>query len=83
VGPKSSQIIYFDESDLYFTKTQAVLINKDDSSLNDTLDSKGNPFQVISDKRRGFSNIIIEFKVKESRKPDKYAMPITRKEYEN
>ena len=83
VAPKSSQIIFFDESGLYFTKTQAVLINKDDSSLNDTLYSKSNPFQVISDKRRGFSNITIEFKVKESKKPDKVAMPITRKEYDN
>jgi hypothetical protein len=51
--------------------------------VNDTFNSKSNPFQVISDKRIGFSNTTIEFKVKESKKPDKVAMPITRKEYDN
>ena len=82
VAPKAEQIIYFSESGRYFTKTQAILLPKD-TTKRDTLYSKGNPFEVISDSRRGYSNITMKFTVKESKKPQlDGVMPITRKEYD-
>ncbi len=52
--------------------------------MNDTIYSKERPFQVISDKRRGFSNITMEYKVKETKKPEPGGpIPISRKEYDN
>jgi len=82
IPPKGKQIIYFSETGRYFTKTQAVLIETDTLIKNDTLYSKGQPFEVISD-RRGYSNITMKFKVKESKKPVlQGSFPITRKEYE-
>jgi hypothetical protein len=82
VAPKGEQIIYFSESGRYFTKTQAILLPKD-TLKRDTLYSKGNAFEVISDARRGYSNITMKFTVKESKKPQlEGVMPITRKEFE-
>lgn len=84
VSPKGTQIIYFSETGRYFTKSQAVLINKDTTITNDTLYSKDNPFEVIADKKRGYSNITMKFTVKESKKPIlENVIPITRKEYED
>jgi hypothetical protein len=82
VAPKATQVVYFTETGFYFTKCQAVLISKDDPKMNDTLFSKEKPFQVISDARRGYSNITMKYVIKESKKsePDN-AVPITRKEY--
>lgn len=83
VAPKGTQTIYFSETGLYFTKCQAVLIHKDPKISNDTIYSKDRPFQVISDKKRGYSNITMEFTVKESKKPVlQNVTPITRKEYD-
>ncbi len=83
VSPKGKQIVYFSETGRYFTKTQAVLISNDTLVKSDTLFSKGHPFEVISD-NRGYSNITMKFKVKESKKPiSTGAFPITRKEYEH
>jgi hypothetical protein len=82
IPPKGKEIIYFSETGRYFTKTQAVLFETDTLIKNDTLYSKSHPFEVISD-RRGFSNITMKFKVKESKKPIlQGSFPITRKEYE-
>lgn len=82
VTPKGKQVIYISETGLYFTKTQAIHYSKEDPKMNDTLYSKDRPFQVISDKRRGYSNITMKYTVKESKKTDpEDATPITRKEY--
>lgn len=82
VAPKSTQVVYFSETGFYFTKCQAVFYSKEDPKMNDTLYSKERPFQVISDPKRGYSNITMKYVVKESKKsePDN-AVPITRKEY--
>jgi hypothetical protein len=82
VAPKSKQVVYFTETGFYFTKCQAVLHSKEDPKMNDTLFSKERPFQVISDAKRGYSNITMKYVIKESKKsePDN-AVPITRKEY--
>ncbi|MBK8369534.1 MAG: hypothetical protein IPL10_19710 [Bacteroidetes bacterium] len=82
VAPKSKQVVYFTETGFYFTKCQAVLYSKEDPKMNDTLFSKERPFQVISDPKRGYSNITMKYVIKESKKsePDN-AVPITRKEY--
>jgi hypothetical protein len=82
ISPKGKQIIYFTETGRYFTKSQAVLINKDTTITNDTLYSKDKPFEVIADKKRGYSNITMKYSVKESKKPIlEGVIPITRKEY--
>jgi hypothetical protein len=81
ISPKKQKIIYLSETGKYFTKTQAILVDKD-STKNDTLYSKSNPFQVIADYKRGYSNITLKFTVKESKKPIvEGVIPITRKEY--
>ena len=81
IPPKGEQIIYFDETGRYFTKCQAVLINKDTLIGNDTIFSKEKPFEVIADKRRGYSNITMKYTVKESKKPSPDAISITSKEF--
>lgn len=81
VSPKGTQVIYFSETGRYFTKNQAVLLEKDTLD-NDTIYSKDNPFEVISDPKRGYSNITMTFRVKESKKPVlEGSAAITRKEY--
>jgi hypothetical protein len=81
ISPKEQKVIYFSETGKYFTKTQAILVDKD-SANNDTLYSKSNPFEVIADNKRGYSNITIKFTVKESKKPIiEGVIPISRKEY--
>src|SRR6478609_1978985 len=64
IVPKGTKVIYFTESGFYYTKNQAILFSKEDPKMNDTLYSKDRPFQVVSDSRRGYSNITMEFKVK-------------------
>ncbi len=82
VSPKGKQIIYFNETGRYFTKSQAVLINKDTLIGNDTLFSKEKPFEVIADQKRGYSNITMKYIVKESKKSSPQdAISITSKEY--
>jgi hypothetical protein len=81
VGPRGKQVIYFSEPGRYFTKSQAILASKD-TLMRDTLYSKGNPFMVIADKKRGYSNITMKYTVKESKKPVQEGLiAITRKEY--
>lgn len=82
VMPKATKVVYFTETGFYYTKCQAVLLSKEDPKMNDTLFSKERPFQVLSDARKGYSNITMKYVVKESKKsePDN-AVPITRKEY--
>jgi hypothetical protein len=84
IAPKKTEVIYFSMTGRYFTKTMAVLISKDTLTLNDTLYSKGTPFEVIADSKRGYSNITMKFIVKESKKPIlDGSFPITRKEFED
>lgn len=84
IAPKGKETIYFNTTGRYFTKTMAVLISKDTLTLNDTLYSKGTPFEVIADSKRGYSNITMKFIVKESKKPIlDGSFPITRKEYDD
>lgn len=84
IAPRGKELIYFSETGRYFTKTMAVLISKDTLTLNDTLYSKGTPFEVIADSKRGYSNITMKFIVKESKKPIlDGSFPITRKEYDD
>jgi len=80
IVPKGTLVFDITETGLYFTKLQAILYDKKNPGNNDTLYSKDRPFQVIADKKRGYSNITIEFRVKESRNESSVA--ITRKEYE-
>lgn len=83
IAPQSKETAYFDETGHYFIKNQAILVAKD-TSLNDTIYSKGNPFEIISDPRRGFSRVTLKFTVKESKHPiTEGSTAITRKEYEN
>jgi hypothetical protein len=82
VVPRGKQVIYFSEPGRYFTKSQAILETKD-TLKRDTLYSKGNPFIVFADKKRGYSNITLKYSVKESKKPEQEGLiAITRKEYE-
>ena len=48
---------------------------------NDTIYSKDRPIQLISDKKRGHSNVTIEFKVKESKESG--SVSISKKEFNN
>jgi len=83
IAPKGKEIAYFVEPGRYFTKSMAILIAKDTTLKNDTIYSKGNPFDVIADNKRGYSNITVKFSIKESKKPIlDGVIPITRKEYE-
>lgn len=83
IAPKGKEVVYFVEAGRYFTKSMAILMAKDTALRNDTIYSKGNPFDVIADNKRGYSNITIKFSVKESKKPVlDGVVPITRKEYE-
>lgn len=81
IAPKSSSVIDVTQTGMYFMKTRAILFDENDPEKNDTIYSKDKPMQLISDNRRGHSNITIEFKVKEAKNPGTIA--ITRKEYDN
>ncbi len=81
VGPKSTIVFDVNETGLYFTKLRAILYDKKKPENNDTLYSKDRPIQVISEKKRGYSNVTIEFKVKES--TNEGSVAITRKEYDH
>jgi hypothetical protein len=82
IPPKGKQTVYFSETGRYFTKTRAIFVAKDTLTENDTIYNKGIPFDVISD-HRGYSNITMKFKVKESKKPEVHGViPITRREYD-
>lgn len=81
IAPKSTSVIDVTQTGMYFMKTRAILFDENDPEKNDTIYSKDKPMQLISDNRRGHSNITIEFKVKEAKNPGTIA--ITRKEYDN
>lgn len=81
IAPKGTIVLDVFETGLYFTKLQAILYDKKDPAKNDTIYSKDRPIQLISDKKRGYSNFTIEFKVKESKNEN--SISITRKEYDN
>jgi hypothetical protein len=76
IPPKGKKIVYFNATGRYFTKTMAILY------ANDTIYNKSQYFDVISD-HRGYSNMTMKFKVKESKKPIvSGVIAISRKEYE-
>ncbi len=81
VAPKSTLVFDVYETGLYFTKIRGILYDKKVPEKNDTIYSKDRPMQLISDNRKGYSNVTIEFKVKESKNESSVA--ITRKEYDN
>lgn len=80
IAPKSTLVLDVYETGLYFTKLRAILYDKKDPSKNDTIYSKNRPMQLISDKKRGHSNVTIEFTIKESKNE---SVSITRKEFDN
>ncbi len=83
LAPKTEGKIYFSTTGRYFTKSMAVKFSTDTITQNDTIYTKGAPFEVIADSKRGYSNITMKFTIKESKKPvAEGALPITRKEYE-
>jgi hypothetical protein len=81
IAPKGTLVIDVFETGLYFTKLQAILYDKKNPEKNDTMYSKDRPMQLVSDKKRGHTNVTIEFKVKESKSDN--SISITRKEYDN
>lgn len=81
VAPKATVVFDIMETGFYFTKTRGILYDKKQPEKNDTIYSQDRPIQVISDKKRGHSNITIEYKVKESKTESSVA--ITRKDYDN
>ncbi len=81
VGPKNSLVLNVFETGFYFTKLQAIQYDKKNPEKNDTIYSKDRPMQLISDKKRGHSNVTIEFKIKEAKTDN--SVSITRKEFYN
>lgn len=82
VAAKGEVVINIQETGFYFTKLRAIQYDKKDPNKNDTIYSKDRPFQVIADKkRRQYSNITIEFKVKEVKNSG--SVSITRKEFDH
>lgn len=81
VAPKSSLVLNVYETGFYYTKLRAIQYDKKKPENNDTIYSKDRPIQVISDKKRGHSNVTIEFKIKESK--ENGSVSITKKEFNN
>ena len=81
VAPKSSLVLNVHETGFYYTKLRAIQYDKKKPENNDTVYSKDRPIQVISEKKRGYSNITIEFKVKETK--ENSSISITKKEFNN
>lgn len=81
IPPKGTIVFDVFETGFYFTKNRAILYDKKDATQNDTIYSKDRPMQLISDKRRGHSNVTIEYRIKESR--ENTTVSINRKEFDN
>jgi hypothetical protein len=81
VAPKGTLVFNVMETGFYYTKSRAVLYDKKDAAKNDTIYAKDRPMQLVSDKKRGYSNITIEFKIKEAK--ENGSVSITRKEFDN
>jgi hypothetical protein len=81
IAPKGTIVLNVFETGLYFTKLRAILYDKKNPEKNDTIYSKDRPIELISDKKRGYSNLTIEFKTKESKTGT--SVSINRKEYEH
>ena len=81
VAPKSSLVLNVYETGFYYTKLRAIQYDKKKPENNDTIYSKDRPMQMISDKKRGHSNVTIEFKIKESK--ENGSVSITKKEFNN
>ena len=81
VAPKSTVVLNVYETGFYFTKLRAIQYDKKFPEKNDTVYSKDRPIQIISDKKRGHSNVTLEFKIKESKENN--SISITKKEFNN
>lgn len=68
IAPKETIVFDVFETGFYFTKTRAILYDNKDAAKNDTIYSKDRPLQLVSDKKRGHSNVTIEYKIKETKK---------------
>lgn len=76
ISPYGNKTIYFSESGYYFTKTKAVLRDKE------PIYQKGQPFQVTND-RTGYSVLTLTFTIKESTVPQVMGgKQITKAEFE-
>lgn len=83
VAPKRRQVIYLSEAGFYYTKSQAILVNKDKRKANDTIFSKDKPFEIMADQRGAYGDITLEFTIEETKKSTFDHIPITRKEYDS
>lgn len=81
VGPKGTVVFNIYETGWYYTKLRAIQYDKKHPENNDTIYSKDRPIQLVSDKKRGYTNLTIEFKVKEAKNDG--SVSITRKEYDH
>ena len=81
VAPKSTVVLNVYETGFYFTKLRAIQYEKKFPEKKDTVYSKDRPIQIISDKKRGHSNVTLEFKIKESKENN--SISITKKEFNN
>lgn len=80
IPPKGTIVFDVTETGFYFTKNRAILYDKKDPAKNDTIYSKDRPMQVVSDKKRGHTNVTIEYKIKESK--ENSTVSINRKEFD-
>jgi len=81
IAPKGTIVFNVMETGFYFTKTRAILYDKKDVEKHDTIYSKDRPMQLVSDKKKGHSNVTIEYKIKESKENN--SVSITRKEFDH
>ena len=81
VGPKGTVVFNVYETGWYFTKLRGIQYDKKHPENNDTIYSKDRPIQLVSDKKRGYTNLTIEFSVKEAK--NNGSVSITRKEYDH
>lgn len=81
IPPKGTIVFDVMETGFYFTKNRAILYDKKDPAKNDTIYSKDRPMQLVSDKKRGHTNVTIEYKIKESK--ENSTVSVNRKEFDN
>ncbi len=62
IGANGKKTVYFSETGYYFTKTKAVLRDRD------PIYQKGKPFKVVNDET-GYSEMTLTFTIKESAVP--------------
>lgn len=81
IPPKDQYIFNFIETGKYYVKSMAIL-NPGNGNSNDTLFTKGKPFMIIADPRKGYSMMKMKFNIKESKRSlATGAIPISKKEF--